>query len=290
MARYNREFLIPYLKSVCSLHLAKKQLEDRQFELEMYASRLEKGIDNPNPGYAKREEIGIGGCVFIGGALILALLSTIAGFGNIFWGSSELGWLCLGLSSLFWIPLMIYFLHIKKRNKDYDKKHEVAMDSYRQLLQQNEQSKKKAISVRNEARLCQQESNRIDSVLHKVYSANIIPSYYRNIYVSVYLYDWFSTSGSDDLDHALSMFVLEEIKDRLDRIIENQIRQLVNQEIMLSNQYRSMEQQKSYERMMRNKLNQISATQMEQLSYTKMIEGNTAAVAYFAAADYLRKI
>lgn len=185
---------------------------------------------------------------------------------------------------------MIYFLHIKKRNKDYDKKHEVAMDSYRQLLQQNEQSKKKAISVRNEARLCQQESNRIDSVLHKVYSANIIPSYYRNIYVSVYLYDWFSTSGSDDLDHALSMFVLEEIKDRLDRIIENQIRQLVNQEIMLSNQYRSMEQQKSYERMMRNKLNQISATQMEQLSYTKMIEGNTAAVAYFAAADYLRKI
>lgn len=56
MARYNREFLIPYLKSVCLLHLAKKQLEDGQFELEMYASRLEKGIDNPNPGMQREKK------------------------------------------------------------------------------------------------------------------------------------------------------------------------------------------------------------------------------------------
>lgn len=290
MARYNRDLLVPYLKSVCTLHLAKKRLEDRRYELEMHAERLEKGTYNPKPGHAAREEISLGAFAAIIVALILALLNTVAGIGNVFWGSAEIGLTNLIMSLVFWIPLIIYFLYLKKKNKDNDKKHEADMERYGQLLQQNEQSKKKAISVRNEARMCQQECNRIESVLNKVYSANIIPSYYRNIYVSVYLYDWFSTSGADDLDHALSMFVLEEIKERLDRIIENQVRQLVNQEIMLSNQYRSQEQQKSYERMMRNKLNQISATQTEQLSYTRMIEGNTAAVAYFAAADYLRRI
>lgn len=104
----------------------------------------------------------------------------------------------------------------------------------------------------------------------------------------VYLYDWFGTSGADDLDHALSMFVLEEIKARLDRIIEQQSEMILNQQLMIANQQKTQELQIAHAKMMRNKVQQLQATEEERLRYDRMIEANTRGMAYFAVADYLR--
>ena len=132
------------------------------------------------------------------------------------------------------------------------------------------------------------EINRIDALLDRLYSANIIPTMYRDSYAAVYLYDWFSTGNSDNMDHALSMYVLEQIKSRLDRIIDNQSQMILNQSIMMANQVRSMEQRKQYENQMKMKLNRLQTTADEQLRYTRMIEANTAVLTFFANADYLK--
>ena len=123
-----------------------------------------------------------------------------------------------------------------------------------------------------------------------VYNANIIPAQYRNIYAAVYLYDWFSTSGADDMDHALSMFVLEEIQSKLDRIIANQEEMIINQEILIANQRKSIEEQRAHNSIVQSKIATLQATQDEQLRYIQMTEAETAACAYFAAADYIRRI
>ena len=137
---------------------------------------------------------------------------------------------------------------------------------------------------------CTNEINRINTVLNRVYNANVIPYQYRNMYASVYLYDYFSGSREDDLALALNTFVLEQIKERLDVIIEQQSEMILNQRIMIAKQEKTIQLQQAHTAMMQNKLNQIVASNEERNQYLRMIEGNTAATAYFAAADYIRRI
>ena len=132
------------------------------------------------------------------------------------------------------------------------------------------------------------ELKTVQSIINEVYGANIIPRYYRNKYVAVYLYDFFSTSRSNDLDMALNIFVLEQIKDRLDVIIETQQEQILNQRMIMANQRKSIEEQREHNAHMRKKACRIAADVEEQNQYLAMIESNTAATAYFAAANYLK--
>lgn len=125
-------------------------------------------------------------------------------------------------------------------------------------------------------------------LLDDAYRVNIIPTHYRNKYAALFLYDWFNTGGSDDLDMALNMFVLEEIKEKLDMIIRNQSTIILNQRIMQAQQQKTIEQQNEHNRLMRNKLDQLCISSQEHNRYLSMIESNTAATAYFAAADYLK--
>lgn len=132
------------------------------------------------------------------------------------------------------------------------------------------------------------ERNKIAKALNEVYAANIIPSHYRDMYAAVYLYDFFSTSRSDDLDMALNTYVLEQIKDKLDVIIEKQHTSILNQRLILANQQRSLEEQRAHNAYMRQKIYQIASSIEEQNQYLAMVESNPAATAYFAAANYLR--
>ena len=89
---------------------------------------------------------------------------------------------------------------------------------------------------------------------------------------------------------ALNMFVLEEIKEKLDRIIANQKEIILNQYLQLAEQRRSLELQEEHTSMMESKLNQINASNEERNTYLAMIESNTATTAYFATANYLTRL
>ncbi|MCF2683275.1 hypothetical protein JQM82_09865, partial [Faecalicatena contorta] len=54
-------------------------------------------------------------------------------------------------------------------------------------------------------------------------------------------------------------------------------------------QREAIAQQKEYNEKMLNKVNQIIETNEERNQYLGMIESNTAANAYFAAANYLKR-
>lgn len=283
MARYNREFLVPYLNNLCALHLAKDRLMCCYDRARCDRSELEHGPRFEKPQWPEPEDVG-------DTITITLVLGLLAGF--LFLGSDVapslravfLPLLCACLVGIFllWSRL---FLRYARRKHTFQKAY-IAYEA--RCRKWREDAEKEKSKLDNQMHEYQEEINRIDMVLKQVYSANIIPSMYRNKYAAVYLYDWFGTSGADDLDHALSMYVLEEIKARLDRIIEQQSEMILNQRLMLAKQQESIDAQNRHSDMMRSKLDQLQATEEERLRYERMTEANTAATAYFAAATYLK--
>lgn len=301
MARYHRDFLVPYLQNICALHFAQERINQRYSVLENSEHNLVKGKHNPRPVAPEYTGFVTGGTVILVvlGVFLafFGIMGTVVIISNITKGYIEFNFgiiFCVVfIAALGFACILGAIKGVVDRKQEYEddyRRYTAALAKYEKIEKANADARNNLPAVRREKQQCTQEFQRTDYLLKRVYDANVIPNRYRNIYAAVYLYDWFSSSGADDLDHALSMFVLEEIKERLDVIIANQSEMILNQRIQIANQQRTLAQQQSYENMMRSKLSQIQATQEERLKYAKMIECNTAATAYFVAADYIRRI
>lgn len=283
MAKYNREFLVPYLESICALHIAYIKVQQRGDEIigkdEHLLNRL-NSLNAPKAPDYKDTVPSIVGAVF---GIILIVVSFL----NIFILS-----FFAGLGGWFMLITSVYaFIKNTIENNDNEASYNIAYQRYSQEWdKRNDEFTAHNNSISAECAQLDNESEHIAATLEKVYDANIIPRQYRDVYAAVYLYDWFSTSMADDLDMALNMYVLEEIKDRLDSIISMLSESLMNQKIMLANQTKSIEQQQQYRAEMLGKLNCLQVTAQEQSAYLEMIEANTTAMAYFSAAEYIRKL
>ena len=106
----------------------------------------------------------------------------------------------------------------------------------------------------------------------------------------VYLYDWFSQSGEDDLGLALNTFVLEQTKDKLDMIIRNQGDIILNQQMQLSLQMQSNKEQENHFRMMENKVKQLEMEDEERNKNLDMIARTNESVLWYARQDYIRNM
>lgn len=292
MVRYEREFLVPYLEDICSLHLAKRKVEELIAEAEVEISEINNTalscIQAPVlERYRKQDDLdGVGKTCLGAGITLFAVVLFLV---SAFIGSSA----TLVLAAVLGIvggAISIYSTgekdrvnaEIKRRNDEKERNHAV------QELAALSAVEPKVDKVKERISFYKKEMQRIDDLLEEQYNVNVIPRWYRDIYPAVYLYDWFSTGRSDDLDMALNTFVLEQIKERLDTIIANQSQIIMNQRITIANQYKAMEQQERHAAMLMSKLDQIEASNEERNIYLNMIESNTAANAYFAAANYLK--
>lgn len=291
MARYHREFLVPYLQDLYSLYIAENKVQKAINAKELQIERYCKEPYVPEPKEPKYAEDSIG-CI---GLLSLGWI-VAAGFFLVLGILPSFVVVLFIMGMMLFIPLFIYDLKSASDGRKYNRAVE---DRYNRDMKQWKEDKEIAQKehernlevipyLQSEVDELTSEQRTIQIMRRNAYNANVIPGHYRNFYTIVYLYDWFSTSGADDLDHALSMYVLEEIKSRLDRIIEQQSDMILNQRIMMAKQQESIDQQNHHSQMMRRKLNQIQATEDERLRYEKMIECNTAATAYFAAANYFK--
>lgn len=289
MARYNREFLVMYLKDVCALELAEQKLNEARSDLEyeIYALQERKqdlAIPTPYPTLESNEKgimLIVGAILYVGIYFLLKLIELLF----------LKGLFTLGIAVLmFWLG--ISELQKAKKSNEFRLNEYHALCAKRKTLLENvEREYKETVpEINRELNVCKRELHSVRTTLKAVYAANIIPNRYRDIYTAIYLYDWFSTSKSTDLDHALSMYVLEEIKDRLDQIIENQSAILLNQRIMIANQEDAIKQQKRHHAALCEKLNRIETSANQQTAYMRMIESNTKATACFAAASYLRSL
>lgn len=286
MARYNREFLVPYLRDACALQLANAELSDRINNIQYEIQHLEKGQDNPYPNIS--EPTSSAGNLFGPVAFLAGLFWVMFIIGSVITGDPNGGMFLFVLA----IVATICAIPLKRiRQRDltaYAYQKEQALDEYRAIYKANEERKKRIPYLKNELNACIQERNKVLAVLNRVYNANVVPRQYRDAYASVYLYDFFSTSQSDDLEMALNTFVLEQIKSRLDEIISQQRSIILNQEISMANQCASIEAQQAYQARMESKARQITANLEEQNTYLDMISCHTAASAYFSAANYFK--
>lgn len=302
MAKYDRDFLVPYLQDVCALYMADRKIESEISEKSFKCMQYERGCtaEKPSDVSFENESIGCGGVIALLFALmgafciIMMLVAPAMGMepGGFWLFCIFLGLISASTGGYFFFAALKEARAADKRNEAKLNRWKSEMELYRrrkaELEDLNKANKQKIPEITKQIRRLNSERVRLRNVLASVYGANVIPSRYRNIYAAVFLYDWFSTSGADDLDMALNMFVLEEIKDKLDSIIHNQSEIILNQRLILAKQQESLEQQREHHRMLCHKLDMLQASEDERNKYLSMIESNTATTAYFLAANYIK--
>lgn len=297
MARMNREILVPYLQDVCALHLAKKKCQEKVQKLKVDCERILRDAENlPRPSLQSEDVstvfgplAGIG-CMGLMGAFIFLILADVgkALFSGYIQEMDE------GTSSLFTIGvvlvvvLFVIDLFVGKKNREtVQRQNEIATNQWRRELSQRRMTAaKKSEPIMQRIEKLEQEIQSIDVLLSRAYAANLIPSRYRDLYAAVYLYDWFSTGMSDDMDMALNTYVLEQIKSRLDTIIRNQAEQIINQRAIIANQARTMNMIERNAQEMREKVSRMNESLEKQNMYLNMIDSNVAATRYFAEQTY----
>ncbi len=301
MAKYNREFLVPYLEDVCALHITDYFLAYKLYETQRQIIVFQHGEEIEPPEKPQLEKFwgfftvliaAIGAFEFLGGIFILLgrnsgeLTSMQASFAPF-----------LGIAACLAGGIMLLFVIVPaiETKRENDMLLEQYMEDQREYLREkkeidrrNQEGREKIPELQCAMSKFESERKKIAGLLAKAYGANVIPSRYRDIYAAVYLYDYFKNSRADDLDMVLNTYVLEQIKDKLDEIIQNQAHEIMNQRAMLALQKRSIIAQQEYASFMKRKVCQIAASMEEQTQYLSMIESNAEVTAFFAAANYLR--
>ena len=291
MARYDSAFLVPYLRDICTLYLAKRETEVLIYEAREEIEQIEQNaLSKVGPtdleAYCGQKDLQGAGCGYASCGLFCWLL----GAGATFWGDIE----------GFWVGLLLAFIGLGLIFYSFGERDRVNAKIYdRNIEKEMEHAERKTIAlliaqpeidaVEEQISYYEKEIDHINTVLQELYSANVIPRWYRNLYPAVYLDDWFSNGRSGDLDMALNTFVLEQIKDKLDIIIHNQSEELLHQRIMIANQFTAMDQQERHRREWMNKLDQMQCDDEVRNTYLKMMNANMAANTYFSGANYLKK-
>ena len=296
MARYDRGFLVPYLEDICSLHLTKKKLlemiRSSYIEVERIKRTALNRVEEPQLEEYRNNDAdavlgeGIGCLVGICGFGGIATFIMAPMMGN---GGAENLMIPFAFAVAAILLVVLKGKSIDTENKEIqerndEKEADYALGQLAALTIAEPQIK----AIQERIHFLENEVKRVDGLLEQAYSVNVIPRWYRDLYPAVYLYDWFSNSRADDLDIALNTLVLEQIKDRLDTIIRNQGEMIINQRMMIANQRTAMAQADRHHAEQMRKLNEICASNEERNMYLSMIEANTAANAYFSAANYLK--
>lgn len=297
MAKCNREFLIPYLESLCALYFFDNKISKKCEQLNQQIRKLENAKNAiVSPEYPNPLPIVTGKRVL---KTLLCALSIYLGVKWIpnAWNVGRLG----GLTTFLIFAVIVIYLFITSIGEMYSTREQnnAQVRLFDSQLSRNEDriktyqdNHKKAIAIKATLQQYIHERQKVAETIQQVYNANVIPRQYRDIYAVVYLYDYFSTSLADDLDTVLSLYVLEQIKAKIDIVIAQQSELILNSRLMLAKQQKTIEEQRAYAVRMEEKVRKLTNIEEERNQYYKMIESNTAATAYFAESvdKYIRDL
>ncbi len=124
--------------------------------------------------------------------------------------------------------------------------------------------------------------NSANKLLQKSYNANIIPITFRNIYAVYYLCKFVCTSGAS-LETAMLHYDLNEIKKKLDTIIEQQQEIILRQAVIVSQSRQLMEDN----RVKLERLASIEHNTREAAQYAEIAAINAETCAWFARASWI---
>lgn len=217
MAKYQRDFLIPYIKDMTALHLALHKLEARLEQLERQKCALKKGIHRSvqpqNPCY----KLANGG--FLMGLGVFTLISSTWMF---VMKLAVLG--CFGIvGGLMGVTAGSLLYHrTAQENACQDRNYNLRLMEYRKLEIKNRQEREAIPGIEAEMAECEAEIRRVQAALQTVHGADIIPEQFRNVSAAIFLHSWFSQGNSSDLDAALSTYALLESGISLEQMIANE--------------------------------------------------------------------
>jgi hypothetical protein len=292
MASLNREFLVPYLQNVCSLHLALRKIEQntRKINYLIFEAETNVNVEKPQRKEYVQEKnrtyyvfMGIGCVALVFSAMFLAL--------NLL-GGTQLGlpWTVSGMAVglLLMVVPQLFVTARREMNRKIDQDYTREYDRYRlELAEAMEKSSNAVSKLKLRLHEWEQEKKKVDNLLQVAYGVNLIPMAYRNIFASVYLYEWICTSRSDDMNQALQSFVLEDQKDKLSHIIATQSDAILLHTKSVADQYKTFVSQKQQEVVQRSRLEELNLSANEHQMYNAILEVNLDSTAYFAAASYL---
>ena len=291
MAKYDRRFLVPYLQDVCSIELllVRLQKEYHAADRNLIHNQNKLNSDVPPPkvevvsrSVGKFFAIVAGGCFtsimvcIIIGSYILPVLFEILAF-------------ILFLAGLFFCYLAkVAFddaFESEKKEEEYKKK----LMAYKKRESERDSYRKNIASWKNQRNLIIGRIEEVKKLRERIYNINVIPHQYRNVYAAHFLYDFFRGGQEDDLEKVIGIFVLEEIKARLDKVIEQQTEMILNQRVMLANQDRMNKQiAENHEQEMRQYAKMVESGERRN-QYLEMINTNLEISNYFAYNEYIKR-
>ena len=295
MAKYNRQILVPYLRDVCSMEMLCAKLSRENAKCRENIATLDKQvnlkvIDPAKPLRSDFEKEGDASSAIAVG-IWTALFIGVGG-----WLLQWVPWLSIIPFGIAGIIIWVISKDAEADNEQEEKEFNSAMRRYEYKIKQNQQYREAIPQYRRTLNDEKQRLVKLDRQLaeakvlrQKVYDVNIIPARYRNIHVAYYLYDYFDSYRENDLDKIIQTMLLDEIIQKMDRIISQNEEIILNQRVQMAmdeeRDYRLAEHQrqelKAFARMERN--------QELQMDYQNMIARNQEVTNFFLAADYFRK-
>ncbi len=288
--KYDRQILLPYLEDVCVMELLcrklSKEMDDAKRRAEQASQQVKEIYNIKAPHEPVREDYkttGINWACFAIGLLgaFLVLAPNVPTFFRVLFA--------------VWCALFMYWAFVGVSSAE--EQYEAAMLEYKQQkrhydgqLVQKRTYEGTYYALKKEYLALQQEYRNAEMLKTQLYGVNVIPSRYRTVHATYYLYDYFSSCQESDLDKVIQTMLLDEIIQRLDRVIEQQSEILLNQRHQLALQQLALEDANENHRQQMLALAQQEKNQAQQTEYLAMIEGNTRANAYFAAATWLETV
>ena len=319
MANYDRSILVPYLQDVCSMELLcsrlSREISYKNHEIYQLSSKINQDVSKPSVPIKKNYFSGsftsyllvlpfsilplfFGIRGLMNGAVWLENLATA--FFGISWLIDRDGW----LGKLIHIALIAFGIYMGfififgtlfSRSKSKDA-YKTAVERYHQNCADFQQHQKQLPQWKHQQQekfqqllSLEQHQASAEALLKELYDVNIIPSRYRNIHAAYYLYDFFSTSKETDLEKVIQTMLLDEIIQKLDRIIAQNEQILLNQRISIALQTQNNKQMADNHHQQMQAIARMEQNQELQIDYQKMIAENQIVTNFLLAADYLYK-
>lgn len=189
------------------------------------------------------------------------------------------------LSSLWEIGKQSFFSgNVTKYDENVEKLVYECFDDFKRCAADNFQKGLMNIENNNYNLSCmKKELAKAKELLDTAYNINIIPLQFRNVYAVYYLNNFIQTSN-ESLSTALLHFDLDEIKQKLDAVIEQQKEIIINQAIIQAQNQLVIEQNSN----MLNSLATIESNTYMASQYAKIAANNAEACAWIGVANYIK--
>ena len=287
MAKYDRRLLVPYLEDLCSVELlhVKVSNEFRRAKENYwdYQNRLKYDVKPQEPESSQG-----------GGGLILYLIGAALVVWAVIWFFSGSILRMLGAVGIGFVCAIVFAaanceVDSDKAAREKYERYEKALKQYNDRAPVRSNNKQQEAYWLSQTNMLQKRVQEVEKLREDIYNANVIPIPYRNVYAVHFLYQYFRSSSADDVDMILQTFVLEEIKSKLDKVIQQQTEIILNQRMMIANQHKMNQTlARNHEQQMKQLAN-LNENAERQNQYLEMINTNIQITNFFAYHDYITR-